>query len=47
MKIFVIIAIISHDTIVSWYWDILIYTVIWGLVFEALYKYLLVKKVAK
>ena len=43
MKTFIVLSIIFYQPIVTWYWDVLIFTVTWGIIFEIFYKYLLKK----
>ena len=43
MKTSIVLAIVFYIPIThAWYWDIILFTIAWGLVFELFYKYLLI-----
>ena len=42
MKSFIVLAIVCYIPVITWYWDILLFTIAWGVVFELFYKYLLI-----
>ena len=44
MKVCLTLSVVLYVPFITWYWDILIYTVCWGLLFELFYKYLLVNR---